>query len=495
MLRAAALLVVVLAAAPGGVRAPAVAGSWYPGDAKKLAARVDELLGKATVPRLGGRVRALVAPHAGLDYSGPTAAFAYQAVRGESRQRVILLGPAHRSGFSGASIPTFNAFSTPLGEIPVDGLAAAALRGLPGFGAHDEAHQGEHSLEMQLPFLQRALQPGWKLLPVLVGHLGPGDAERIADALRPYADGGTLVVASGDFTHFGASYDYLPFPLDAETPRKLEVLDQALWSRIAALDPAEMLRVREKTGIDACGFEPWLVLANLLPAEVTATKLRYEQSGAAAKSYASSVSYLAGAFAGPRAPADEKGALSGAEMRALHRLASASVVASARKQAAPSAKAILGELTLPPRLAVKGSAFVTLKKKGELRGCIGHLAYADPIWRVVAESASDAALRDSRFAPLAEEELDGLTLEVSVLSPMRPIERCQDFRVGPDGIVLEKGFSSAVFLPEVGPEQGWTAEEELAELAAKAGLPRDAWKAGARCKVFGSELYEAPLVR
>lgn len=494
MLRAAILLAVVTAA-PGGVRAPAVAGSWYPGDAKKLAARVDELLGKATVPKLAGKVRAIIAPHAGLDYSGPTAGFAYQAVRGDSRQRVILLGPAHRTGFTGASVPTFSAFATPLGEIPVDLAAAAALRALPGFGAHDEAHLGEHSLEMQLPFLQRALGPGWKLLPVLVGQLGPGDAERIADALRPYADADTLVVASGDFTHFGASYDYQPFALDAETPKKLEVLDTALWSRIAALDPAEMRRVRERTAIDACGFEPWLVLASLLPAEVTATKLRYDQSGAAAKDWTTSVSYLAGAFTGPRAPADEKGALSGAEMRELHRLASAAVVASARRQSAPSSKAILGETPLSPRLAVKGSAFVTLKRKGELRGCIGHMAYADPIWRVVTESASDAALRDSRFSPLAERELDGLDLEVSVLSPMRPIARCQDFRVGPDGIVLEKGFSSAVFLPEVGPEQRWTAEEELAELAAKAGLPRDAWKDGARCKVFGSQLYDAPLDR
>ena len=153
----------------GPVRPAAVAGSWYPGSAERLAREVDAMLDAAKpVKRLGGRVRALVAPHAGYAFSGPTAAAAFRQVHGESRTRVILLGPSHAGAFHGVAIDLLRAaYRTPLGEVPVDRGAVDALRrstsGL--FAEHDDADHGEHSLEMELPMLQRALAPGFAIVP------------------------------------------------------------------------------------------------------------------------------------------------------------------------------------------------------------------------------------------------------------------------------------------------------------------------------------------
>jgi AmmeMemoRadiSam system protein B/AmmeMemoRadiSam system protein A len=475
------------------VRAPAVAGSWYPADPRALASLIDRMLAAATTTAeiaADARVLALVEPHAGYQFSGPVAAYGYRAVQGKARRRVILLGPAHRGFFRGASILDVTHYRTPLGDIPLDLDAVARLRKEPLVGAHPDADEGEHSLEMQLPFLQRALQPGWRLVPILVGALEAGDDARLAAALRPLVDDDTLVVASGDFTHYGPSYGYQPFPADGQVAANLRALDDGTWDRLAARDADSLAAYAARTRVTVCGIHGFLILARLLPPGASPHRLRYDTSGAQLGDYTNSVSYLAAAFTAPATGADE---LTSEEMRRLHRLATAAVEQAARGRADPSPADIARGIAVDGRLARDAGAFVTLKKKGVLRGCIGFIEAHGALWQAVVEMAAAATLHDPRFSPVRPDELADLEIEVSVLSPLRPIPSWRDFVPGRHGIVLSKAGRRAVYLPEVATEQGWDAPTTLANLSEKAGLPDDAWREGATFEVFTSQAYSAPF--
>ncbi|MGD8874947.1 MAG: AmmeMemoRadiSam system protein B, partial [Gammaproteobacteria bacterium] len=217
----------VTAAQPETVRPAAVAGTWYPGDRAQLGAYVDSLLNGENHAGGGtqGQVRALITPHAGYRYSGAVAGAAYRLVRGRKFSRVLLLGPSHHAGFHGLSIAAVTHYETPLGRIPLDLDAIRQLRASGLVTTDPAAHREEHSLEIQLPMLQRALQPGWQLVPVLVGQLLQEDYPAAAAVLRPLLDDKTLVVVSSDFTHYGPRFGYLPFPDDGDTPARLEALD------------------------------------------------------------------------------------------------------------------------------------------------------------------------------------------------------------------------------------------------------------------------------
>jgi AmmeMemoRadiSam system protein A len=141
---------------------------------------------------------------------------------------------------------------------------------------------------------------------------------------------------------------------------------------------------------------------------------------------------------------------------------------------------------LTPKLKAVTATFVTLKIKGELRGCIGSLAPVEPLYQSVHHNAINAAQEDPRFRPVQAAELPRIAIDVSILSPIRDIASLDEFKLGQMGIILAKGMRRAVFLPEVAVEQGWTKEETLSSLSRKAGLPEDAWKKDARFQVFES---------
>jgi AmmeMemoRadiSam system protein B len=218
------------------LRLPAVAGRFYPDDPEELAATVDEALAAATPPPADRPPKAIIAPHAGYPYSGPVAATAYAAVaprRGQI-ERVVLLGPAHHVAVPSLGLSGVDAWATPLGLVPIDRRGCATLIALPWVATDDRAHAPEHSLEVHLPFLQRALGDQWSLLPIIVGH---ATATEVADALALVWGGPeTLVVVSTDLSH------YHPYG-------EAVALDAATASAIAAGD----------TDIDpqqACGAYP-----------------------------------------------------------------------------------------------------------------------------------------------------------------------------------------------------------------------------------------------
>jgi len=521
------------------VRPPAVAGSWYPGERDALASLVDGLLERANpdpAATQGPPVRALILPHAGYVYSGATAAVGYKLVVGAKYRRVLVLGPAHRGGFRGLSIARVDAYETPLGRIPVDAVAVKQLRASPLVTSDPLAHRQEHSIEMQLPLLQRSLAPGWKLLPILVGWLEPGDPARAARLLRPLLDDLALLLVSTDFTHYGASYHYLPFALDAHTPQRIEALDQGALQAILQHNAQAFLDYQARTGITICGYQALAILLDLLPQEAQGRLLAHTTSGALTGNYRQSVSYYAIAFRSPT-PLNAGGALknptsgpagnrdsgmhrndeghhlpstqapdppadppaerlSESEWRLLHRIALLGMRdAAADKPNDPGAnEAYLRlEKRLPQRLKRPAGVFVTLWEGERLRGCVGYIPPIRPLGRAVYENAWNAARDDPRFLPVTGSELPHLKMEISVLSPLRPITSPEAFQVGKQGIVLDKDGRRAVYLPEVASRFGWNREQTLDQLALKAGLARDAWKAeDVRLSVFTSQEHRFP---
>lgn len=507
-----ALPVVLLAtlAATGGVatRPSAVAGGFYPASAEQLAADVSRFLEAAgDVP---ATATALVVPHAGYDYSGPVAGEGFARLRRDLR-RVILLGPSHHMGFAGGALPAagLTAFATPLGDVALDTAALATLRRAPGFDGPAAAHDREHCLEVELPFLQRVV-PDATVVPVLVG--AGTDSERAAAMARQLAgllDEHTGVVVSSDFTHWGVAYGWTPFEGAPDPIAKLLALGRATAGRIAAIDPRGFAHQVEVSGDTVCGARPIEVLLALLQAafdgdgsvlDVTTSALRSGRSDL-------SVTYAAVAFEGswhgwreaPSAvPGKGESVLTEDQQRQVLALARATLHSHLAHDGALAewyaANPVTGALAAP------AGAFVTLhntgeraRREGRLRACMGMMSAREPLVDAVVHAAESAA-HDPRFPELRLAELDGIQLEVSVLSPLERVASPASIVVGKHGVVLTKSGRSAVFLPQVASEQGWDRDTMLDYLAAKAGLPRDAWRHGATFEVFTAQVFaeEAP---
>ncbi|MBF0145052.1 MAG: AmmeMemoRadiSam system protein B [Magnetococcales bacterium] len=483
------------------VRPPALAGTWYPAQPDELSRFVDKLLAQSDpIPNEAKNppIRAILVPHAGYRFSGPTAITALKPLMGMRFKRVIVLGPSHQQGFEGLALPNATHFRTPLGEIALDTEAMERLKNHPLIHPFPGAHQQEHSIEIQLPLLQKVLAEGWQLLPILVGQMDAQGFAMAAESLRPLLDEETLLVISGDFTHYGKNFSYQPFPIDANIQDSLKKLDLGAVDKILRHDPKGFMDYQQETGITACAFGPVLVLLNLINPRVEPRLLQYHTSGSGNGDFSHSVSYVAMTFhsaqplmgAAPRTEALPEDA-----MRQLHALAVATVIDAVTHNGTGNPPARLTHFQqLQQRFQEPSGAFVTLKRSGALRGCIGQLMPVQPLYRAVMEHAVNAALRDTRFQPVTPDELKEIELEVSVLSPMRPIPSWEAFILGQQGVVLSKNGRRAVFLPEVAVEQGWTREETLNHLALKAGLPQDAWRQGATFEVFTSQTYTAPLM-
>ncbi|MBF0416279.1 MAG: AmmeMemoRadiSam system protein B [Magnetococcales bacterium] len=480
------------------VRPPALAGSWYPKQADALSKQITDLLTQipsTTAQQQTPPVRAVLIPHAGYSYSGRTAMTALKMLTGASFKRVVIIAPAHRVGFTGVALPEASHFRTPLGDIPLDTTAMTSLRETenPLIRTIPGAHDQEHSIEIELPLLQTILANGWQLLPLLVGQMDYPSYSKIAETLRPFLDEQTLLVISGDFTHLGSHFDFQPFALDANIAENLQQLDMGAVDHIIARNPKGFLDYREKTGITACAFGPVMVLLNLITDQVEPRLIQYHTSGSDNGDFSHSVSYVSMTFHASKPLAalqKDPPPLGNEEMKQLHALAVATI-----------RKAVQHDETITPanvndikrHFQNKAGAFVTLKRSGTLRGCIGQLMPVAPLYQAVADNAVNAALHDNRFQPVTPDELNDMEVTISVLSPMRPIPSWEAFEVGKQGIVLSKNGRRAVFLPEVAGEQGWNREQTLTELSQKAGLPKDAWKSGASFEVFTSQVYSAPI--
>lgn len=460
------------------VRPAAVAGMFYPGDKGQLAAQVDAYLDAAAADAAGKPVpKAIIAPHAGYVYSGPVAATAYARLapaRG-TITRVVLLGPCHRVAVRGLAAPTWDAFDTPLGPVPVDRAAVDAALALPQVETFDATHADEHSLEVHLPFLQTVLGD-FSVVPLVVGDATDDEVAEVLDTL--WGGPETLIVVSSDLTH------YLPYDearrIDARTAGAIEHLDPAAIGRD-----------------QACGRVPvrgLLTLAKRKRLRVATLDLR--NSGDTAGDKSRVVGYGAWVFeetadaandddadgAEDTGDGDEAGfeaatkALLAAHGALLLRVAATSIENGLRT----GRPANVNVETFPPDLKAPGACFVTLKKKGRLRGCIGSPEAHRPLIADVAENGFAAAFRDPRFPALAAGELADVAVSVSVLSPQVAMAVADEadllaqLRPGVDGLIIQDAGRRALFLPSV-----WESlprpEQFLAHLKAKAGMRPDQW--------------------
>jgi AmmeMemoRadiSam system protein B/AmmeMemoRadiSam system protein A len=463
-------------------RSPAVAGAFYPSDPQDLDRELDACFTRG-VAWSGPAPLALVVPHAGYVYSGPIAASGYATLaplRGRIR-RVALLGPSHRFGFRGFAIPEAEAWSTPLGVVPLDRTALGALATRPDVVASDRIHAQEHSLEVQLPFLQRVLGE-FTLLPILFGQVDLSVGEALVQQL--WADEATLVVVSTDLSHYHAQ-DHAR-RVDAQTVADVESLQ------------AEAVEQSE-----ACGSAPLAALVAAARARglsLHAIDVRTSADTAGDPSrvvgYASLVATLDDATTAASTDAtvfDLHATRFDRDQR--RHLCELAHLAIAQRLGLP-APAPLGGCRADAWLREPAAAFVTLDLDGDLRGCIGttepHYALGDAIMR----HAVAAAFHDPRFPPVTPDEFDRLDLSISVLSPRvavpwlprRDLER--RLRVGVDGLLLESGSRRATFLPSVWEELSSPAAF-VAALLRKAGIGRDEWPANLQISVYTTESWHA----
>ena len=442
------------------VRPAAVAGMFYPGDARSLASEVDDLLGSVehAAPRLG-YPKALIVPHAGYIYSGGVAARAYDELAAARRsvRRVVLLGPTHRVAVRGLAAPSVEAFATPLGAVRIDREAIASVRELPQVVINDAAHALEHSLEVQLPFLQAVLGD-FALVPFAVGSAG---VEQVAEVLeRLWGGPETLIVISTDLSHY---HSY----------QQARAIDGATIERIA----------RFATDIDheeACGATPLNGLLSFSKQKNLSLKLLATcNSGDTAGGKDRVVGYSAfGLYEGGEVPLEDAG-------KALLQLARGAI----EHQILGKPKAQLDLAWL--RQA--GATFVTLTKGDALRGCIGSLEPTRALGEDVAQNALAAALRDPRFPAMSADEWPQCRVEVSLLSTSKPLRFADEADLlsqivaGEDGLILEADGRRATFLPQVWED---IADKKLflAHLLKKAGLPPETRLS--RCRVSRYRVFK-----
>ncbi len=469
-----------------------LAGMWYEADAERLAAEIDHYIASADTEPID-TVQALVLPHAGYRYSGAAAAFGLKAAGRRQYKRVIVMGPSHRVFMDGyAHVSDATHIATPLGEVPLDLDTISALLKHPEFRVVRNVDASEHSVQIQLPLLQRALK-SFQLVPIVIGNVDDESVKRMATILQDIVTPDTLVIASSDFTHYGASFGYAPF-VD-HVLENLEKLDLGAWEHIRNKDEAGFRHYVDETGATICGRHPISILLSMLPGESEARLLKYDTSGRMTTDTSTSVSYMSIAFTGlwpekkttPESTGVSEGSLSSQEKALLLKLARGMLEAYiiTGKNATPEDLGI--EIT--PAMRRTMGVFVTLNMNGQLRGCIGEIFPRRPLYEAVMERAIDAGVNDPRFRTVTEKELPMLEYEISVLTPPMPVSSYRDIVLGKHGMVIQKNGHSAVFLPQVAPEQHWTLEETLTHLSLKAGLAADAWKEGASWTVFEAIVF------
>lgn len=505
------------------VRRPAVAGAFYPGEPEALGAEVQRFLAEAKVGA-GPVPKAIIAPHAGYVYSGAVAATAYARLRSarDRIRRVVLLGPCHRVAVRGLAVSGADLFATPLGGIPIDTEARERILTLPQVKVFDATHAAEHSLEVQLPFLQ-ALLPRFQLVPLVVGDATDEQVAEVIEAL--WGGPETLIVVSSDLTHY-LGYDEAR-RIDALTSRAIEEMnpDAIGCDQACGRIPVKgLLTVARRRGLRVetvdlrnsgdtagskdrvVGYGSW-VFVEPAAADANAGGPGAGAGPAAAPSIAAKAAAAQGATrtiavtrAEPPAPnpgaaaVDENG-FGEATRRLLDRhgpallhLAAASIQ-NGLAHGTPLAVDPGGHAV---ELRAAGACFVTLKRDGKLRGCIGSPQAYRPLVVDVSDNGFRAAFKDPRFPKLAHPEVEGLDLSISVLSPSAPIaftgeaELLAKLRPGIDGLVIEDQKRRALFLPSVW-EQIPDPLKFLAHLKVKAGLAADHWSGAFRAWRFVAE--------
>ncbi len=446
-------------AKPPAVLKPVVAGAFYPSDKKLLEQKVDAFL-KETEVRVQKNSTApfgLIAPHAGYDYSGRIAAAAYRQIAGKPYKTVFLLGPSHYVSFPGISIYPYGAWETPLGRIPIDEQIAAAIMEQCSFVKYQApAFEREHSLEVQLPFLQKALE-NFKIVPLVIGKLSGPELRALADYLTTRIQqnpGRVLIIASSDMSH------YHPY-------HEATAMDKSTLKQIEAMDLRTLRKSMEMGTGELCGSQAVTALMRVAENIGARVKvLEYANSGDVTGDKTRVVGYSAVGFY----VADQQFALNEKEQKILLQIARRTLEGQAMGNGGSRVDVVA------EKLMEKRGVFVTLEKKGMLRGCIGYLKPVQPLAMAVSEMTIAASSHDPRFPAVDLSELKDIRIEISVLSPMKRVRDAAEVKIGQHGLYITKGENAGLLLPQVATSNSWGREEFLNQTCVKAGLPSSAWK-------------------
>ncbi len=464
------------------IREPVVAGSFYPGDPGTLRNAVRQYMEDATV-NIEGKVLGLVSPHAGYSFSGGTAAYAYKALEGKDINLVILLGPSHHAYINGFSVYDKGAWRTPLGEVMVDEEFTSNLQGYSDLiDYYPEGHISEHSLEVQLPFLQEVLKD-FKIVPIVFSIDNLKVCSILANALFKELQkrDNWVIIASTDLYH---GYDY---EVAKEVTGKVDEYIKDLDCR-ALLEYDRSMRARGACA--ACGISA--VVTMILTVEnFGANKAMLLNRTNSADVTGQRDGYVVGYGAwaivkSDSAKAEKEEKEEEEEVEKKEELGVQSLTDEEKEELLTVARKTINKYVrnsnIPEfnvkseKLKEKSGVFVTLKKKGALRGCIGFVVAEEPLYLAVRDMAISAATRDPRFPPLRPSEIDEIDIEISVLTPFRRVEDVDEIEVGRDGLMIRKDFMSGLLLPQVPVEQGWDRKTFLEHTCYKAGLPSNAWK-------------------
>jgi AmmeMemoRadiSam system protein B/AmmeMemoRadiSam system protein A len=497
------------------VRPSILAGTWYDASGEVLSRQVKEFLNAAKPPAGNpGALVALVVPHAGYAYSGPTAGFGYARLAKEPFTTAIVVGPSHRSRFPGVAVDP-RPYQTPLGTAAVDQNLVRRIQESGGDMVQSDPRvfDVEHCLEIQVPFLQ-TIRPGVRIVPILMGSMDLETCRALGRILADIGrDPGVRLICSTDLSHF-------------LTDKEAEAMDGELAALVKKMDPEALHRALSEGKVEACGGGP--LVAVMMAAKALgagrADVLALAHSGQATGDQSSVVGYMSAALVRGRAgdetektasppgsgvssggakPSSAPGSgASGSvgtpprepavgvdlglgvdDQKRLLKIARESIQAAFdRKDYKPTG--------LTPGLKANRGAFVTLKKKGELRGCIGRLSDDAAVAETVAETAVLSAFEDTRFPPLAVEELAEVRIEISVLTPFEEVKKIEDIRIGDHGLMIVRPPFRGLLLPQVPVEEKWTRDEFLAHLCRKAGLPPETWKEpGTQLFSFSAQVF------
>lgn len=482
---------------PKNVLRSSLAGSWYSADPEALNKQLDSFFQKADTKTIEN-VIALILPHAGYTWSGQTATYGLKTTK-KQYKRIVVIGPSHRVPMEDMlSIPRVTHYETPLGQIPLDVEFINKLLNHSVFQNIPQVHQYEHSVQIEIPLLQHC-QTDFKLVPIVAGSCSLETINKASSILRSLINEETLVIASSDFVHYGSNYSYVPFT--ENIPEQIKKLDMGAYEYIARLDGKGFLDYRKTTGTTICGYIPIAILLSMLGQDCKAELIKYATSGELTSNYSNSVSYLSIVFSGVWQKDQElirqenNQNLTEEDKKQLLALARGTIIYALRNRRVPEASDL--GVTISDAMRCPRAAFVTLKKHSLLRGCIGDIFPQRPLYKSVILNAINACFNDRRFKPVAEDECGDITIEISALTAPEPVDSADKVRIGIDGVVLSKDGRSAVFLPQVAPEQGWDINQMLTQLSLKAQLPSDAWKEGASFLVFQADVFgeseEAPV--
>ncbi len=482
----------LLPASDVGIKQPNVSGKFYPADSPVLSKQIDDFLLLANPRIIPGDIFVLFSPHAGYEFSGPTAAFGYKLIKNKPYKTVVILAPSHYYAFSGVSIYPQDAFRTPLGDIEVDNdFTGKLLNKSPEIVYQPEAFLQEHSLEVQLPFLQKVLN-NFKIVPIIMGDCSFSTCRKLAGLLQSVIGQrrDVLVVVSTDMYH---GYDY----------DEAQGIDNLTLGAIEKLDAQGLYNGLKDRRFQLCGGYPAVtalilagnsgykevkILKYTNSAEVTKNKIK----GTWTVGYSSAV--IGGLISSGQMPLVQREAEQAKkEVGMLNKEQRKKLLDIARKSIEEFLKSGR-EIEIKendPLLSGEMGSFVTLRSAGELRGCIGNIVGNQPLYLTVRDMAVEAATGDPRFTPVKLAELKNIEIEISVLSPLEKVDSADGVVLGKHGVIVKRGFNSGVFLPQVASETGWSKEEFLSHLCAqKAGLPPDAWKdKSSEIFVFTAEVF------